>query len=85
MSGVSGREQIRAQFEKVYAKPGFRLLWFPTGGAVYGSYVVTTGKYERHVLDAQSKESVSHGHYVTVWQKQKDGSYLYVWDGGEPE
>jgi hypothetical protein len=83
MKGLNGREQIRAQFENVYKKPGFRLLWYPTKGVVYGSFVVTTGDYERHALDAQGKETVSHGHYVTVWQKQKDGSYLYVWDGGE--
>jgi ketosteroid isomerase-like protein len=83
MSGLNGREQIRAQFEKVYLKPGFRLLWYPTGGAVYGSFVVTTGSYERHALDAESKETVSHGRYLTVWQKQKNGRYLYVWDGGE--
>jgi len=83
MSGLSGREQIRARFETVYAKPGFRLLWYPTGGEVYGSFVLTTGQYERHLLDASRKETVSHGHYVTMWQKQKDGKYLYVWDGGE--
>lgn len=83
MSGLNGREQIRSQFEKVYAKPGFQLLWFPTGGEVYGTFVVTTGNYERHSLDAKGKETVSHGHYLTVWKKQEDGSYLYVWDGGE--
>jgi len=83
MSGLSGRAQIRSRFEKVYAKPGFRLLWFPTGGDVYGSFVVTAGNYERHSLDASGSETVSHGHYVTMWQKQKSGSYLYVWDGGE--
>jgi hypothetical protein len=83
MSGLSGREQIRLNFEKTYANPGFKLLWYPTGGEVYGSFVLTTGSYERHALDANGKDSVSHGHYVTMWQRQKDGSYLYVWDGGE--
>ncbi len=83
MSGVNGREQIRVRFEGVYQKKGFRLLWYPTGGAEYGSFVVTTGNYERHALDAEGKETVSHGHYLTVWKKQKDGTYLYVWDGGE--
>jgi hypothetical protein len=83
MSGLNGRAQIAARFEKVYAKSGFKLLWYPTGGEVYSSYVVTTGDYEQHLLDADGKETVRHGHYLTVWQKQKDGSYLYVWDGGE--
>lgn len=83
MSGLDGREQIRSRFATVYAKPGFRLLWYPNGGGVYGSFVVTTGSYERHALDDKGKETVSHGRYLTVWQKQKAGSYLYVWDGGE--
>jgi ketosteroid isomerase-like protein len=83
MAGLNGREQIRSQFEKVYAKPGFRLLWYPSAGTVYGKFVVTTGNYERHALGADGKETVSHGRYITVWQKQADGSYLYVWDGGE--
>jgi ketosteroid isomerase-like protein len=83
MSGLNGREEIRARFEKVYAKPGFRLLWFPTGGEAYGHFVITTGTYERHALDEKGKETVTNGRYVTVWHKQPDGSYLYVWDGGE--
>jgi ketosteroid isomerase-like protein len=83
MSGLNGREAIRARFEKVYAKPEFRLLWFPTGGEVYGNFVVTTGSYERHALDEKGHEMVSYGRYVTVWHKQPDGGYLYVWDGGE--
>lgn len=83
MSGLNGREEIRARFEKVYEKPGFKLLWFPTDGTVYGNFVVTTGRYERHALDEKGKETVSHGRYLTMWHKQEDGSYLYVWDGGE--
>ena len=83
MAGLSGREAIRARFEKAYARPGFQLFWYPTGGSAYGPFVVTTGNYEHHSLDKDGKDAVVHGNYVTVWQKQKDGSYLYVWDGGE--
>ncbi len=83
MSGINGREQIRAAFEKSYAVPGFRLLWHPTGGSEFGNFVVTNGSYERYSLDKDGKQVISHGHYVTVWQKQKDGSFLYIFDGGE--
>jgi hypothetical protein len=83
ITGVNGREQLRALFEKVYAKKGFQLLWYPTGGSAFGNYVVTTGNYERHVVDESGKETVTHGYYVTMWKKQKDGRYLFVWDDGE--
>jgi hypothetical protein len=81
--GVNGRDQLRTLFEKVYAKKGFQLLWYPTGGSVFRSYVVTTGNYERHILDESGKETVTHGYYVTMWKKQKDGNYQLVWDDGE--
>jgi hypothetical protein len=43
----------------------------------------TTGNYERHTVDESGKETVTHGYYVTMWKKQKDGRYLFVWDDGE--
>ena len=83
LPGIVGRQQLRQAFEKTYAQKGFRLSWHPTGGAVYAGYVVTTGEYERHILNAGGNDEVSHGHYVTVWHRQKDGAYRFVWDGGE--
>lgn len=49
----------------------------------WATRVVTTGNYERHVVDESGKETVTHGYYVTMWKKQKDGRYLFVWDDGE--
>ncbi len=51
-----------------------------------GSFVVTTGRSERHVPNPQGGEvGVLHGRYVTMWQLQKDGAYRWVWDGGEQD
>lgn len=50
-----------------------------------GSFVVTTGRWERHVPSANGDDRVLHGRYVTMWQRQKDGGWRWVWDGGEED
>jgi len=81
-----GKEEIRKASIGLYSRPGFRLLWKPDQAQQFGSsFVVTSGRWERHIENSAGKEEVSHGRYVTVWQKQDDGSWLFVWDGGEAD
>ena len=81
-----GPAEIRAAQETAYARPGYKLLWYPTEAKQMGSFVVTTGRWERHVPNPEGGDGrVLHGRYVTMWQLQKDGSYRWVWDGGEQD
>ncbi|MCU1330292.1 MAG: hypothetical protein JWN34_5662 [Bryobacterales bacterium] len=81
---LRGPAEIRAAQAKVYARPGYKLFWYPTEAKQMGSFVVTSGRWERHVPGpAGGAERVLHGRYVTLWQKQKAGGYKWVWDGGE--
>jgi len=81
-----GKEEIRKASIALYARPGFRLLWKPDQAQPFGaSFVVTSGRWERHLVNAAGKDEASHGRYVTVWQKQQDGSWRFVWDGGEAD
>lgn len=83
---LRGPAEIKAAQAKAYASPGFKLLWYPTEAKQLGSFVVTTGRWERHAPNPQGgEEVVLHGRYVTMWQFQKDGSYRWVWDGGEQD
>lgn len=83
---LRGRSEIQAAQEKTYSRPGYKLFWYPTEAKQMGGFVVTTGRWERHIPDPQGgKAQVVHGRYVTMWQLQKDGSYLWVWDGGEQD
>jgi len=78
-----GKDEIRAAYKKTYSTPGFRLAWRPDRTELFGeSYVVTSGPWELH-LQRDGKENVSRGKYVTVWRRQTDGSWRFVWDGGE--
>ena len=81
-----GKEEIRKASVALYSRPGFRLLWKPDQAQPFGSsFVVTSGRWERHIQNTAGKEEVSRGRYVTVWQKQDDGSWRFVWDGGEAD
>lgn len=83
LPGGKGKDEIRAAYKKTYATPGFRLSWHPERVELFAStYVVTSGPYELH-LDRDGKDQIGHGTYVTVWQQQPDGSWRFVWDGGE--
>lgn len=57
-------------------KPGPALTWRPTyaGLAQSGDLGFTTGPYARGGEPA--------GHYVTVWARQPDGGWKWIYDGG---
>jgi ketosteroid isomerase-like protein len=42
----------------------------------------TLGKSQSTMTSASGKKVVSHGHYVTIWKKQTDGSWKLVFDTG---
>jgi ketosteroid isomerase-like protein len=78
----AGKAAIGAYYEKVYAKPGFALAWHPDSAKVMGDLAITTGHYESHLQSEAGQDKPGHGRYVTVWQRQKDGGWRFVWDGG---
>jgi len=47
-----------------------------------GDLGYTLGKYQITVTSGSGKKGVSHGHYVTIWKKQPDGTWKLVFDSG---
>jgi ketosteroid isomerase-like protein len=80
-----GKVAIGAYYDKVYARPGYSLSWRPDFAKVVGDVGVSSGHFESHSLDAAGHDKHGHGTYVTVWARQKDGGWRYVWDGGTVE
>jgi len=78
----TGKEAIGARYDAAYARPGFRLSWHPSYAKVVGDLGITSGRYESHVQDASGHDQKTHGTYVTVWRRQQDGGWRFVWDGG---
>jgi len=58
------------------------LIWHATGAeaAKSGDLGYSTGKFDLSYTDPSGKQISDHGKYVTVWKKQKDGSWKVVRD-----
>jgi len=61
-----------------------RLTWTPVGADIStaGDLGYTYGNYEFRTKDKDGKPVVDHGHYTSIWKKQKDGSWKVVLDMG---
>ena len=59
------------------------LVWWPIFADISraGDMGCTTGPWE-FKQDSSAAEPVAFGHFVSVWKKQSDGSWLVVLDGG---
>jgi ketosteroid isomerase-like protein len=79
---LSGKAEIAAAFTRVYAQPGFKLRWHPDFARVFGDVGVTSGPYQRQMRGGSGQEESETGRYVTVWHRQADGNWRFVWDGG---
>jgi len=78
---IAGKDSIRT-FYQSRIKPGTALEWTPdfvdvsaTGdlGYSYGRYTITA-------TDSTGQVVKSSGIFHTVWKKQPDGSWRFVWD-----
>jgi ketosteroid isomerase-like protein len=78
---VKGRDNIR----KYYSNPKLKnatVTWKPDFVDVSkdGTMGYTHGKYIWTVKDSAGKSKDYKGVFHTVWKKQPDGSWKYVWD-----
>ncbi|WP_294123971.1 hypothetical protein [Sphingomonas sp.] len=72
-------QQVNAQeFLKGRADPPVAVYWWPGKSFVScdGSYAVNTGPWVRQYGKAV-------GYFTTVWQRQPDGSWKWIYDGGD--
>lgn len=75
---IVGRKALEESF-KESNEENFKLEWYPVRAQVAesGDLGYTTGNWKISLQD-----SVLHGCYVSIWKKQKDGTWKYVLDGG---
>lgn len=78
---IIGRNNIK----NYYLNPKYKnatVTWSPDAVIVSdaGDMASTYGKYVWRIRDTSGKEHISKGVFHTVWKKQKDGSWKYIWD-----
>lgn len=78
---VIGKEAIRARFEKLGPQAG-TLSWSPdfVDVSASGDLGYTYGKYGFTFADSNGVEQKSEGVFHSVWKRQVDGAWKYVWD-----
>jgi len=59
-----------------------KLTWSPYRGEASGDIGYTFGFWKYTTKTKAGSDTIYQGNYVTVWKKQKDGSWKYVVDGG---
>ncbi|MFV3128175.1 YybH family protein [Niveispirillum sp. KHB5.9] len=73
-----------ADLAKIFS-PDLEIDWGPVDGAVSvdGTLGYTWGKARYHKVKPDgTKEELPPSRYVTIWRKQKDGSWKFLADGG---
>lgn len=79
---AQGTEAVVKLFNDFYKTPDIKLTWTPTlvEAAKSGDLGFSSGTYEMTFKDPSGKMVSDHGKYVTVWQKQHDGSWKAIRD-----
>ena len=79
-----GREAVGKAWAPFFSVDGPKLSWAPTKAEslVAGDVGYTVGTWERRTPAPDGTVKVTHGQYLTVWQKQKDGSWQATFDTG---
>ena len=81
---IIGREAIAKAFA---GSDGSSLVWEPVAGDISssGDLGYTRGKFVYHTApgpDSQPPMGPFKGYYTSIWRKQPDGSWKWVYDGG---
>ncbi len=79
---VTGKEAIRAHLSEEYSGQDFAISWQTTKVEVSrsGDLAYSHGTYEVTVNDAEGNPVTDKGKWVTVWEKQPDGTWKVVAD-----
>ena len=80
---VKGKQAIEARYKgKLEKDDNVSLVWAPefVDVSVSGDLGYTYGPYTYTSLDSLGNKTENKGVFHTVWKRQKDGSWKYVWD-----
>jgi ketosteroid isomerase-like protein len=78
---IKGKKEIEEYFEQQTLKD-VRLEWVPDFVSVSasGDLGYTYGKFTLEAIDQEEKKIEADGIFHTVWKRQPDGEWRYVWD-----
>ena len=79
---IEGKEAMRENYEKSPPNANADLTWKPDfiDVAASGDLAYTYGKYVFSVTDSLGEVRESTGIFHTIWKRQPDGKWKFVWD-----
>jgi len=84
-SPISGRDTYQDLIAQM-ADSGVNTVmeWEPhfSDAALSGDLGYTLGTYRSTLTKPDGSETITTGNYITVWKKQVDGTWKFVFDGG---
>jgi len=83
-SELHGRDAVMKEWNDFFMADGPTLSWTPTRGEVVGAGDLgyTTGQSLFRGKGPDGKMVERRGEYLTVWRKQRDGSWRVIFDTG---
>jgi len=83
-SELRGPDAVMKEWNDFFTADGPTLSWTPTKGEVVGAGDLgyTTGRSLLRGKTPDGKMVERRGYYLTVWRKQKDGSWKVIFDTG---
>jgi ketosteroid isomerase-like protein len=79
---IMNKQELIQSFKKDPEGAALKFAWEPLKADVSGDIGYTFGKCKIVQPDSANNPKTYYFNYVTVWKKQKDGSWKYQTDGG---
>jgi ketosteroid isomerase-like protein len=79
---IVGKDSLKKRYSAIKKQPN--LSWSPVYAdvAASGDLGYTFGKWKLVSEASSGADTVSYGVYISIWKRQSDGSWKYVFDGG---
>jgi ketosteroid isomerase-like protein len=84
---IQGKLELRKFYQRVFSRRDLKFDWAPDQSHVFPSGLMgyTSGRYTMSFTNFEGKTISDAGSYVTIWQKQPDGSWKVLSDFGSQD
>lgn len=84
---IKGKLELRRFYARLFSRRDLVFEWAPDQGQVFPSGLMgyTSGRYKMSYTTFEGKTASQTGSYITIWQKQPDGSWKVLSDFGSQD
>lgn len=85
--GVKGKLELRRFYARMFSRRDLQFEWAPEQSQVFPSGLMgyTSGRYKMSYTTFEGKTASQTGSYITIWQKQPDGTWKVLSDFGSQD